>query len=133
MGNNNLYERTKLAAYYLWDETGCDRALELWYCAEDAACFLEQSNITDSVTVYGITKLGRLSEAYIWFVRNIAFRLYVYTGETDELRNWYTAERLIGSEAWVGAVTGMAGLLREAGCEARSGEVRARYSGKSPE
>lgn len=110
--DNDWFECTKIAAYYLWEYSGCDKALNLWYAAEDIACFFEQANILDSGMVDSIRGLGLGSEGYIWFVRNVSYRLYVYTGNGHELTNWYLVEQLINTPAWVENVSAMAAMLR---------------------
>jgi hypothetical protein len=128
---NELFDHTKLAAYYLWEYTGSENALNLWYCAEDIACFLDQSNVLESGLADGILKQGVYSEMYIWFVRHIAFRLYIYTNNPDDKHNWYTAEHLLNDAAWVENITMMANILREGrggmALGIRSDEVRAYY------
>jgi hypothetical protein len=110
---NDWFEYARLAAYFLWEHTGCDNALELWYCAEDIACFFEQANILETSMVEGIIKLSASSEGYIWFLRHMAFRLYLYTGNDHELTNWFLAEQLLTNLGWVQNVTAMAAMLRE--------------------
>ena len=126
------FEYTKLAAYHLWEHTGCGSALELWHAAEDIASFFEQANILDEEMVAGIKSLGCGSEGYVWFVRNIAFRLHLYTGSHDDLANWFLVEHLIGNAAWVQNITAMADMLHTDASRAmgqvRSDMVRNFYS-----
>jgi len=109
--NGSWFEHTRIVAYHLWEYTNYDNALELWYAAEDIACFFEQNNILDIEMVDGIKKLGYNSEGYVWFVRNIAFRLYLCTGNTNKLQNWYLVERLLSDRSWVQNLAAMAALL----------------------
>ena len=117
----DLFNSTKVAAYHLWEDTACEDALNLWYCAEDIACYLEQSDITNRDTVEGIRNLGFRSEGYVWFVQNIAFRLHTHTGNPDELANWYAAERLLASDGWLENIIAVAQLFKQRN---RFGEVR---------
>ena len=64
--DNNWFEHTKLVAYYLWEHSGCENALNLWYASEDIASFFEQANILDTGMVDSIKKLGLGSEGYVW-------------------------------------------------------------------
>lgn len=109
----NWFESTKLASYHLWEYTNHDNALDLWYCAEDISCYLEQANILDEGMMHSIQHLGVGSEGYIWFVRHIAYRLYLYSRNHDDLANWYTAEKLIEDLSWVKSITEMASMLRK--------------------
>jgi len=103
-----LFKNTKLAAYFLWEYTRLDNTLQLWYCAEDIACFLEQSDILSGEQLESILALNVYDLGYIQFVRHIAYRIYIYTGNDDALFNWYTAERLLGNGEWRQAVAYMA-------------------------
>lgn len=107
----NWFECTKVVSYYLWEHTGCENALGLWYAAEDIAAFFEQTNILDTEMVNSIKRLGLGSEGYIWFVRNIAYRLYIYTNNHDDIANWYLAEQLLNNPAWLQNLTAMAAML----------------------
>jgi len=106
------FENTKLVAYYLWENTAYDNALALWYAAEDIASFFEQANILDLEMVESIKRLGLASEGYVWFIRNIAFRLHVYTQNQSELTNWFLVERLLNVPEWTTSLTNMASILR---------------------
>jgi len=103
-----LFENTKLASYFLWEYTRLDNTLQLWYCAEDIACFLEQSDILNGSQIENILALNVYDLGYIQFVRHIAYRIYIYTRNDDALFNWYTAERLLGNGEWRHAVAYMA-------------------------
>ena len=128
-----LFEDTKLAAYFLWEHSGYANALDLWYCVEDMACYFERGDITDEQYVDNIKALGVQDPGYIEFVRNIAFRVYIYTNCGDALTNWYMAERLLRVGEWVRALTGMAAIYRNEKSnysimeEVRSENVRAYY------
>ena len=109
---NDWYNHTRLAAYYIWEQTGCEQALDLWCCAEDIALYFEQSNILTPAAVQSMQAQGTHSGAYMHFVRNIAYRLYIYTGNPHDLANWYLAERLVNMAGFIGHLTIMAALLR---------------------
>jgi len=103
-----LLDNTKLAAYFLWEYTHMDNTLQLWYCAEDIACFLEQSDIICMGKIDLILGLGIYDLGYIHFVRHIAYRIYVYTGNNNALSNWFIAEQLLGNFEWRQALISMA-------------------------
>lgn len=98
--NTDLFECTKLSAYFLWEATNCENALTLWYCAEDIACYFERNDITDSASINIFKNRSKYDIAYINFVRNIAYRLFVYTNNTDAMSNWFAAERLLDNLEW---------------------------------
>ena len=106
--NEPLLDNTKLAAYFLWEYTCVDNTLQLWYCAEDIACFLEQSDILCVKRLESILALDVYDPGYIQFVRHIAFRVYIYSANDDALFNWFTAERLLRNVEWQRAVIYMA-------------------------
>jgi len=132
--NDELFECTKMAAYFLWEHTGCDNALSLWYCAEDIACYLEQNSIFSYENVNDIIELGYENAAYIYFVRHIAFRIYIYTNCDDALTNWFAAERLLDIDEWIKSITTMAVIYRKEQAnhtvmdEVRSENVRTFYN-----
>lgn len=131
----NWFECTKVAAYYLWENTGCDNALNLWHCAEDIASFFVYANITEDKMITSIQGLGIGSEAYAWFVRNVAYRLHLYTCNSDELSNWFLAEELLATVEWVQNLTAMATMLRIADKSAirqlRSDTIRNLYGSQT--
>ncbi|MDR3239453.1 MAG: hypothetical protein LBT44_05140 [Clostridiales bacterium] len=108
MMNEFLFESTKTAAYFLWETTKCDNTLTLWNCAEDIACFLEQSDILSPARITIILGTGVYDMGYISFVRHIAYRIYIYTGREDSLKNWFDAEALLNNIEWRQAITRMA-------------------------
>ena len=132
---HDWFEHTKIAAYYLWEHTGNENALELWHAAEDIACFFEQANITEVGMVDSIRKLGVGSEGYVWFVRNIAFRLYSYTRNPDDLANWFLVEGLLSASPWVDSIVTMADMLRKDSSataeQMRSDQIRIFYQTNS--
>ena len=110
--NNDWYGNTQIAAYYIWEHSGNENALDLWYAAGDIASYFEQANILEAVTVEGIKDLGLHSDGYIWFVRNLAFRLHIFTGNEHKLTNWFLAEKLLDTREWIDSITNMASILR---------------------
>lgn len=131
--SDTLFDSTKLAAYYLWEHTGCENALNLWYCAEDMACYFEQFNILEKQRVDAILRLGVYDPGYIQFVRHIAYRIYIYTNRTDDTANWYAAERLLANGEWTDALLDMSAIYHKEKTnqsvmnEVRSENVRAYY------
>ena len=107
------FEHTKITAYYLWECSGDGDALKLWYAAEDIASFFEQSKILDAQIVDGIKRMGSGSEGYIWFVRNLAYRVYLHTQNPNELDNWFLTERMLEIPAWLESITAMAAMLNK--------------------
>ena len=112
MNDATLFDNTKMAAYFLWEHTGCENALDLWLCAEDMACFFEQTDILGMTQIEIILRLGKYDPGYVNFMQHVAFRIYQYTGCSDELRNWFSAERLLTNTEWSRALTQMAAIYR---------------------
>jgi hypothetical protein len=108
-----LFENTKVAAYFLWEYTGCDQALALWYCAEDLAAYFERKNYLQTSEVYDIMRENIYDIRRVAFVRHIAYRIHVYTGNHDKLANWYAAERLLDNGEWLSAVCAIASVYHE--------------------
>jgi len=103
-----LFDCTKVTAYFLWEYTHCDNALGLWTCAEDIANFMEFADIFTPESIRDIQAKGLYSYEYIDFMRNIAFRIHVYSGQDHAETNWFTAERLVGNDEWCRSVTDIA-------------------------
>jgi len=116
-----LFNSTKLAAYFLWETTKHDNALSLWYCAEDIASFLERYEIKSEDEILSIVRQGVTDPGYIHFVRHIAFRIFVYTNRDDADANWYAAETLIANIEWRRASVDVARIYGES--EKGSGEL----------
>ena len=131
--NDDLLRSTRIVSYFLWEHTGSDRALGLWYCAEDLACYFEQMGILDVEKVDEFRKLGVNDPSYVHFMRHIAFRIYLYTGCDDADTNWYTAERLVKINEWATALVETARIYRNGKADRdfiagfRSENVRAFY------
>jgi hypothetical protein len=133
--DNSLFEHTKVVSYFLWEYTGCDHALELWYCAEDIACYFEQMGILSDQRVAAVRQLGVYDPAYIHFLRHVAFRIYIYTNQPEPNTNWFIAELLLNNREWVTALVGMATIYKNEKTNqdfirgVRSENVRAYYDG----
>ncbi|MCL1988573.1 MAG: hypothetical protein FWG64_11495 [Firmicutes bacterium] len=121
--HKDWFESAQIVSYHLWETMGYDNALDLWYAVEDIACFFEQSNIFSLEMVDSIKGLGVKSEGYIWFLRNISYRLYLYTHNVDELSNWFLIEKLLDNVPWVENLAAMAVMLRK-DMESTAGHVR---------
>lgn len=104
-------EATKLAAYFLWEHTNYKNALELWYCAEDIAMYLKTKHLIHQKNIDDIVHRGVYNYSYVSFIRNIAFRLFVYTKNNNSEFNWYAAEKLISNKEWCYALLKISTLI----------------------
>ena len=111
--NMDLFNSTKLAAYFLWEATGHDNALSLWYCAEDIASFLERYEIQSEGEIVSILRQGVTDPGYVHFIRHIAFRIFVYTNRDDAEANWFAAESLAANIEWRRASVDIARIYGE--------------------
>lgn len=111
--SDELFENTKLAAYYLWEYTGCDNALSLWYCAEDLAAYFERKNYLTHMDLSDILQESVYDMRRVSFIRHIAYRIFVYASNNDKLANWYSAERLTENKEWLAAVCKIASIYHE--------------------
>ena len=102
---NDFYDNIQKAAYFIWEYTNCDKALDMWRCAEDTAAFLGQCGMVSASDIAKFAKEDRSSFEYISFVRHIAYRIYIYTGREDDFANWIDAEKLIGDDEFVNAIS----------------------------
>jgi len=109
----SLFDNTKVASYFLWEHAQCNKALDLWYCAEDIARYFVSEGLCTISSVNALLDLDYYNIKYIAFVRHIAFRIHIYSGCDNELHNWYTAERLLGLNEWVDALVNMAFVMDE--------------------
>jgi hypothetical protein len=126
--NGGLYENTKVAAYFLWEQTQCESALDLWYCAEDIACYFDRKGIFTVSQVDDIKRLGVYNMDYVSFVRHLAFRIYIYTNRIDSETNWYAAERLLAVNEWIHALVCMAKMYHDDMTDdVRSENIKAYY------
>jgi len=122
-----LFENTKVTAYFLWEYTGCGNALALWYCAEDVAAYLESETYLDPSDIYAIMRENIYDIRRVAFVRHIAYRIFLYTGNHDKLNNWFAAERLLGNGEWLSAVCGVARIYHESKPDFSKLGVRSEY------
>jgi len=111
--NTQLFDSTKVTAYFLWEYTQCDNALGLWTCAEDIANYMEFAGIFSPEKIKEITDNGLFSFEYIGFLRHIAFRIHVYSRQEDAETNWFAAERLINNYEWCVSVTQIAQIYND--------------------
>jgi len=111
--NEQLFEHTKVTAYFLWEYTQSDNALGLWTCAEDIANHLEVTDVFSPARIEEIAAKGTYSFEYIGFIRHIAFRIHVYTGQEHAETNWFAAEKLVGNREWCDSVTKIAKIYFE--------------------
>jgi len=132
--NDLLFHNTKIAAYFLWEATGCENALGLWTCAEDIGSGLEDRDILSPEIINAIADKGLYSSEYIGLIRHIAYKIYVYTGQSDRESNWFIAEALARSYEWRASVTQIARIYRDnksnfmALSGVRSDQVRQNYA-----
>lgn len=95
-----LFNSINVAAYFLWEYTQSDNALGLWYCAEDIANFLERNGVITHDKLSGILSSDKDDVNYVDFVRQIAYRIYFYTNDSDDRSNWFIAETLLNNYEW---------------------------------
>lgn len=95
-----LFESINITAYFLWEYTHNGNALALWCCAEDIANFFQRTGITEVEKLNTILEKGKYNSEYVMFVRNIAYRIYLYTGHNNPKENWFIAESLITNNEW---------------------------------
>lgn len=121
-----IAEKTKLAAFYIWEQTKCPDTLALWYCAEDIASFFERCHIYGKEDLDGLLSINKNDREYKTFLRHISYRLHLYTGIQDDCYNWYATERLLENNDWREAIIFLAGSMKSL----RDGESD--FSIKSP-
>ena len=109
----NLFDATNKAAYHIWEASKNENALNIWYCAEDLASWFEKNGILSRQDVQNIRSQGNDSYEYTNLIRNIAFRVYIYTTNNNQLDNWFTAEVLVNGWTWVDSITDMAKYYSE--------------------
>ena len=105
---DRLYFDTKVVSYFLWEYTKFQNALDLWYCAEDMGFFLEKENMLTISDLQRVLQLDKTDMRYIRFVRHIAYRVHIFTNNSDALSNWFVAERLLSNGEWTEALIGVA-------------------------
>ncbi len=109
---NTVYENVKVAAYFLWEYTIGQNAMDLWLCAEDFACYLEKQNIITIEDLRNIIKKGKKNLDYINFVRSLSYRIYLYTNNKDRAFNWFVSEKLLANSEWCAAMINVAAEFR---------------------
>lgn len=109
---NILSESTKVASYLLWEKTKHNNALDLWYCSENIAFYLENNDITTMVLMENLLNKSKYDYSYINFIRNISFRIFLSTDNKDHLLNWFVAETLLEDKEWCRAIINMAYVFR---------------------
>lgn len=102
-----------VVSYFLWQYTDHENALDLWNCTKDIVKCLESDEINHLEDVMEIRSKSKYDYAYIRFVRNIAYRIYVFTNNKDSATNWHTAEKLIRNEEWVTELINLVHISRE--------------------
>lgn len=112
-----LYDSIRITAYFLWEYTQNENALGLWCCAEDLACFFQKSNIVTDEDLQSILNLGRYSSTYVTFVRNISYRIFLYTHCKDTMRNWLLTEKLLENYEWKNSVVTAAMVYNNIRCD----------------
>jgi hypothetical protein len=108
-----LFNVTNKAAYFMWDATKHENALEVWYCVEDLASYLERNNVTSEKAVGDICALDKKDARYLDFFRNAAYRIYIHTNTRDALANWFDAENLFKNAEFTEAILEMAKIYRD--------------------
>lgn len=111
--NESLFNSTKVAAYFLWEYTEHDNALSLWYCAEDIAYFFERKEYFHFNDLLDIILRDTKDMKRVNFTRHIAFRIYIYTRNSDRIKNWFIAERLLNNQEWAESVCSIATIYHE--------------------
>lgn len=129
-----LSKSTEIAAYFLWEYTNHPSALNLWYCAEDIGFFLEKKELIENESIYVYTRKPKDDPMYIAFVRQIAYRIFIFTNDIDHLKNWFAAEKLVANGEWIAAIAKVAkfySLLRDGNTEVadsiRSDRIKRQY------
>ncbi|MDR2938976.1 MAG: hypothetical protein LBV08_01505, partial [Clostridiales bacterium] len=71
----------------------------------DIGCYFERYDITSILEFEKLSNLQEIDVEYINLIRNIAFRVYIYTNTKDMMTNWLVAENLAKNYEWVEAIT----------------------------
>jgi hypothetical protein len=110
--SRDMTESTKLASFFLWEYSGHQNTLALWYCTEDIASFLDRGELYREERLQEVLRLNRNDREYRAFIRHLAYRVHLYTGIMDDGFNWYTAENLLRNGEWRSAICSLAAGLR---------------------
>ncbi len=89
-----FFNSIKVLSYFLWEYTKNENALKLWCCAEDIVCFLAQIGIKTKDDFMDIISMDKTSAEYKNFMRQISYKIYEYTNDSQEQKNWYISEKL---------------------------------------
>ena len=98
-----IFNCVKVLSYFLWEYTKHDNTLQLWCCSEDIICFLAENDIKTKNDFMRIISLGKKDEVYKKFVRNIAYKIFEYTDEKSNDKNWFAAEKFIRNSECIDA------------------------------
>ena len=110
--NDDLFDNMKVGAYLIWERVQGEGALNFWHCTEEIAGFLKCRSLFDLNSIKAVIKKDVFDVEYIDFVRNISYRLYLYTHRNDAIVNWFDSEQLLRNDEWVSAVTRVAKELQ---------------------
>ncbi len=103
--NNEVFGATKLIAYFLWEYTGNENTIMMWRCAESIYHFIKNQDFHTHDEIKNIIYLPRQSAEYKNFVRNIAYRIFLFTRNNDAKANWFCAEKIIFNTECLSAMT----------------------------
>lgn len=95
MMNNQIFDATKLIAYFLWEYTGNKNTIMMWRCAESICQYVKNQGLCSHNKLQEIIRLPRQNDIYKNFVRGIAYRIFLFTENSNEKTNWFCAEKII--------------------------------------
>ena len=107
-----LAEKIKTTAHCLQRRVKCEDFSALLRCSEEIASFFEMADVLSKEKVDGFLKLGKQSDAYVWFLRHLSYRLYLTTNNFDAQANWFCAEELLEESEWIKSTIELALELR---------------------
>lgn len=107
-----LFKDIKIVAYFLWEYTKFENALKLWCCSEDIAYYLSYRDFTSFKKIKSVIESEKTYYDYVEFIRNIAYRIYLYTANKKSEENWYAAEKLFSNLECVYAITDAARIFK---------------------
>ena len=114
--NNILSYNTQIASYLLWEKTknssNCS-ALSSWYCCEDIAFYFKENKIISLIKLKEISNKEKSNIDYINFIRNISYRIYIFTNNNNSKYNWYIAESLLENYEWCRTMVNIAYIYNE--------------------
>ncbi len=106
-----LFNSIKILSYFLWEYTQYDNALRLWCCAEDIVCFLSENDIITKEDFMNVISLDKREDMYKDFIRNIAYKIFCYTNNSSNDRNWFIAEKFVRNYECIEACVNAAGIF----------------------